>query len=444
MQPDTDARGSRPGSFWDRETQRPRVAQTMSRTSGERYGAFRLGVRFLSLAVLGLVLGGLTPLRAQAPRTLRVTGTIQRIECDCRGVELWPLRPRLSFEAEIDERGRWRISGAYRLRPANEPAGVEFDESGRPMMTRPTEPGAERYEQGFDGSNTYVVHRGLEGVIFRDKSGNPIVPQPERTLANILPGNEFPFRAGAWSHLDWFVLASFNYQQRPEKAGHVPSLLGPDPGGFLDLGVGMTDSCIDVDPLSHALKVRSTFRAEWPRFVEQAEFFLDPLGIPKQPIGFLIPTDASMAQTIDSRLKSLQARSPGARVGRLTSSEPRTFDGRVFPTRYCLEMTWRFTGRPVDPSALDKPMTRFVLKIDKVQESSEGVGRPRLPVTSVEVFDHRFRRVVDDSVTQFLGYSVDDGRWRSEHEFGLRISAALEHLQRRKIVRVGDPAVSIY
>jgi hypothetical protein len=39
---------------------------------------------------------------------------------------------------------------------------------------------------------------------------------------------------------------------------------------------------------------------------------------------------------------------------------------------------------------------------------------------------------------------VDDGRWKSEHEFGLRVWAALKHFRGNGIVRVGNPADSIY
>lgn len=384
------------------------------------------------------------PVQAQAPRALRVTGTVERAECNQQGVELWPLRPRLRFEAEIDELGRWRITGAYPLRPATEPADFETDEGGRVRMPRPTRSGAERYEHGFNGANTYVVHRSSEDFFIVDRSLKPIEPQPEETFANIFRGDEFPFRAGAWSHLDWFVLASFGYQQRPENAGHVPSLLGRDRGSLQELDIDMTDMSLDADPLAHALKVRSTYRAEWPRFVEQAEFFLDPSGTPRQPIGLMIPTDASLAKVVDSRWKSLQAKSRAARVGRLTSGEPKTFNGRVYATRYRLEMTWRFSSRPVEPSMLDNLMASMELRIEHVQELADGVGRPRLPVTQVKVSDYRFRRVADDSVTEFFGYWVDDGRWKSEHEFGLRVRAAFEHLRSPAMVRLGNPADSIY
>jgi hypothetical protein len=384
------------------------------------------------------------PVLAQAPRALRVTGTIERTECVQHGIELCPVRPRLRFEAEIDELGRWGITGAYPRRPATAPADFEIDKDGRVTVPPPTQSVAERYEHGFDGANTYVVHRSSEDLMFVDRSLKPIEPQPEETLANIFRGDEFPFRAGAWSHLDWFVLASFGSQQRPEKVGHVPSLLGRDRSSLQESDISMTDISLDADPLAHALKVRSTYRAEWPRFVERAEFFLDPSGTPRQPIGLMIPTDASSAKVVDSRWKSLQTKSPAARVGRLTSGEPKTFNGRVYATRYRLEMTWRFSSRPVDPSRLENPMARMELRIEHVQELADGVGRPRLPVTQVKVSDYRFRRVADDSVTEFLGYWVDDGRWKSEHEFGLRVWAALKHFQGPGIVRVGNPADSLH
>ncbi len=395
------------------------VSGTMGRDLGGRCGGFPPGLWFLLLGVSCLVLGGPMPLRAQTPRALRVTGTIQRTEFDQRGIELHPGGPPIAFLAAIVDVGRWSITG----------------ESSR---------GSCLYQQGFDGLNTYLVYGGKDRSWTGDPSSGVTPDAEEWTQAAIFPGNEFPFRAGARSHLEWFVLSSFEYQQHSERVGHVPSLLQSDPADGQTVGFLPHDSSVHGDPLQLALKVRSTFRAEWPRFVEQAEFVLDPRGIPKQPFGLKIPTEAESAKEMDAQWKSLLAQSPGARVGRLTSSEPKSFGGRVLPTRYRLEMTWRFSRADVASSMLDNPMARIDMKIDDVQDLAQGVDRPKLPVAGVSVFDYRFRRVSRDSVMEYLAYSVKDARWRSQDDFGLRFSAALDHLSSPKIVRVENFANSLY
>lgn len=444
MQPATDARDSRFDSLRDRKRPMSGGSRTQGRGPIHRCGGFAPGLRFLLLAFLGLVLGGLTPLRAQAPRTLRVTGTVTRAELD-QGRELMPLLPAIAFEAVIDEQGKWWMSGGFIPDPILPPRSTKTDGRGDVGLILPPEPGWERYEQGFDGTDTYVVYRPDPEIRVIGRNNN-VSQGPESALANIFPGNEFPFRPHAMSHLEWFVLSSFEYQQRSEKAGHVPSLLGdhPDVLGVSCTLFGPDDRGLHVDPLALALKVRSTFRAEWPRFVEEAEFFLDPRGIPHQPMGLKIPTDTEWAKSVDALWKSLLAQAPGTRVGRLTSAEPKAFGGRVLPTRYRLEMTRRFSRRPVNPSAIDDLMTRIELKIDTVQDLAQGHDRPRLAANRVPVSDFRYRHVDRNSVVEWLSYSVVDGRWRSLHEFGLRFSAALDHLSRPRIVRIGDPADSIY
>jgi hypothetical protein len=107
-------------------------------------------------------------------------------------------------------------------------------------------------------------------------------------------------------------------------------------------------------------------------------------------------------------------------------------------------MTWRFSRADVASSMLDNPMARIDMKIDDVQDLAQGVDRPKLPVAGVSVFDYRFRRVSRDSVMEYLAYSVKDARWRSQDDFGLRVSAALDHLSSPKIVRVENSANSLY
>ncbi len=400
------------------------------RASGAHRAGFRPSVRnlggFFLVAVtplwglLCLAVAGPTPLQAQTSRALRVTGTIDRTEFNHRGIQMRPVRSTIAFRAEIDDRGRWSISGESLQ-------------------------GAHQYQLGFDGSNTYSLDRMALALPAIPSSDVPPRPEGEQwSQAAVYPGNEFPFRASAWSHLEWFVLSSFEYQQRSEKAGHVPSLLQWDPAVDQSWSFNPFEANLYSDPLALALKVRSTFRAEWPRFVERAEFILDPRGIPRQPFGLKIPTDVESAQEMDARWKSLLAKSPGECVGRLTSSEPKTFGARVLPTRYRLEMTWRFSGTNLSASMLDNPMARIDMNILQVQDLTQGVDRPRLPATAVEVVDYRFRRVSRDSVMESLIYTVKDGRWRSQYEFGLRFSAALDHLSCPRIVRVGDSGNSLY
>lgn len=404
-------------------------------------GLFRGPGSFLGL-VLGIVaVGGLMPIQAEAPRAVRVTGTMECVRFDREGHEQWPLDPVLAFEADIDERGRWRIRGAYPEGPKPRTGYLVTDEQGKVRFP----PWPNHYEHGFDGTDTYVVHSEVDDVLDRHSANDPSQPNM-LTRANIFRGDEFPFRAYAGSYLEWFVLASFGYQQDPGRAGHVPALLRSRTASSLTdvFSPDVFDSVpFHRDPLPLALKVRSTFRAEWPRFVEQAEFFLDPRGMPRPPFGLTIPTDADEAQEMDARWKALLAKGPGTRVGRLTSSEPRDFGGRVFLTKYRLDLTWRSSLESVHPSSWDHPMTRMELKIDRVQDLAQEVVRPRPPAEPIEVADYRFREVDQDRIMRDLSYTMK-GRWRSPHEFSLRLQAALEHLTRPRIVRVADSTDSVY
>jgi hypothetical protein len=334
-------------------------------------------------AALAILVVVTSPLVAE-PKAMRFRGSASFSALSTDGTTVQHSN-RGKFELDLDESGKWLLKG---------------DSSGTKGIT---------YCIGFDGNETIAMQYYAGEFPDGDNPGktHTLTHETAPSTGSIYSGNEFPFDAWAPLRFVWFVLASAGYQHDTNHFGRVPQL------------------CMrpEENPLAYAWKFQSRFRSQWPLLVEEATVFFDINDYPKDPIGLKIPTSESEYQTVETTWKTFREKSSGSVVGKLTSSQPKDFDGLLLPTDFVFETTLRGSDIPDAYDKIDSVANRHQMTITHAERINAVQARPEFIGPVLHLKDYRFRHVDETVALEFLPYSITDKKWRSTNDAQLRFGA---------------------
>ena len=342
---------------------------------------FKIGIRN---AITCWLLVMVYSLCAAEPQGIRIKGsaTTEKYLIDGKTVRI---KHTDRFQVDIDEQGRWLID-----------------------CESSADPGAQ-FNIGYDGTNTAVMVY-FSGKFSYENDTNKtetLTRETATSLCSIYPGNEWPFDLWPPSKLAWFAFASHGYMTNAPRKGRIGDLF----------------KSMDFMPVCFALKAKPTFMQAWPHLLESAELFFDMTDYPKDPLGLVLPgneMDYAMARDC---LKELLAKTSGVKAGVVRSMNPKEFGGRVLPSEYVLEMTFRGTDVPDNTVGIDHLSGRTVLKVSSVESIGLIEGRPPFIGPGALVKDFRFRHVDDSTAMEYLPYQITDKRWKSAEDATLKLQA---------------------
>ena len=288
---------------------------------------------------------------------------------------------------------------------------LDLDPSGNWLMTSFSDPAPNtRFCIGYDGENTTEMEY-FSGEFADEDNKNKMVSltyETSTSLASVYPGNEFPFDLWPTDQFAWLIFASQQYQSDTNHLGRIGDLF----------------KRLEFDPIGFALKGVPKFSSNWPPVLEQAEFFFDLRDYPKNPIGLAIPADEIDFKMLKVLWSQMRAKASGVRAGTLTSDMLKDFNGYTLPSRYKLEVTWRANCVPDNAVGIDNLSERIVLNLVDVKRVESVVGRPDFVGPGALVKDYRFRHVDDNSAMEYLGYNINDKKWKPFGDSILKIRAA--------------------
>ncbi len=181
---------------------------------------------------------------------------------------------------------------------------------------------------------------------------------------------------------------------------------------------------------AYAFKASWKRAEEWPYIPQEIRFIVDPLGVPKDPDGLLVPSDRASYQARLEEEREFRYWSQNATAANFTVQEDMSVAGIKLPRVCSLEVLWIGVGaapaasllasnRPASPVAMV-----FRARVTNAIPIGMVEGRPQ-PVGTLSVDDYRFRKVTSKIALQSLRYQIADNKWKTQDDGELQSSFAL-------------------
>jgi hypothetical protein len=160
--------------------------------------------------------------------------------------------------------------------------------------------------------------------------------------------------------------------------------------------------------LAFAFKANRKHASNWPYTLLSADFTANPNDLPKEPDGFLIPTDKSTFDQTEDQKQSAQKLIDGSKAASFITEGSRMFAGIEFPVAFSLNIYWPAVGVHVSNDHLAQ---RYVGSITNVERIDPVSGIPNA-VGIITVRDFRLQHKDESTAFQEIRYSITNGTWR--------------------------------
>jgi hypothetical protein len=316
----------------------------------------------MSLGTSALVLG--------APTAIRFQGFIKQTVFDWEGKAL-DLIINDTFTIDVDPSGKWLLTSKSTIH------------TNGTMVA------------GFDGTNLITVMYN-DRVLTNKTSTNhfeTLDPAQKLHQATMSKGG-YPYDVFAPSRVAWFAVAS-GLQQG---------------AGVVDNGSHYAAPWLQPrnEILAFAFKANRKYSSNWPYMLLSADFTANPNDLPKEPDGFLIPTDKStFEQTADQKQRAQQL-IEGSKAASFRTEGSRMFAGIEFPDAFSLNIYWPAVGVHVPNDHLAQ---QYVGSITNVESIDPVIGIPNA-VGRITVRDFRLQHKDESTAFQEIRYSITNGNWR--------------------------------
>ena len=323
--------------------------------------------RLLMLLIMSL---GTSALVLGAPTAIRFQGSIAQTVFDWEGKAI-DLVIKDTFTIDVDPSGKWLLTSK---------STIHTDGT---MVA------------GFDGTNLITVMYN-DRVLTSETSTNYFEttdPAQKRHHATMSKGG-YPYDVFPPSRVAWFAVAS-GLQQG---------------AGVVDNGSHYAAPWLQPrnEILAYAFKANRKHSSNWPYMLLSADFTANPNDLPKEPDGFLIPTDKStFEQTADQKQKA-QKLIDGSKAASFRTEGSRMFAGIEFPDAFSLNIYWPAVGVHVPNDHLAQ---QYVGSITNVEGIDPVIGIPNA-VGIITVRDFRLQHKDDSTAIQEIRYSITNGTWR--------------------------------
>jgi hypothetical protein len=316
----------------------------------------------MSLGTSALVLG--------APTAIRFQGFIKQTVFDWEGKAL-DLIINDTFTIDVDPSGKWLLTSKSTIR------------TNGTMVA------------GFDGTNLITVMYNGRVLTSRTSTNYFETADPNQKLhqATMSKGG-YPYDVFAPSRVAWFAVAS-GLQQG---------------AGVVDNGSHYAAPWLQPrnEILAFAFKANRKYSSNWPYMLLSADFTANPNDLPKEPDGFLIPTDKStFEQTADQKQRAQQL-IEGSKAASFRTEGSRMFAGIEFPDAFSLNIYWPAVGVHVPNDHLAQ---QYVGSITNVESIDPVIGIPNA-VGMITVRDFRLQHKDESTAFQEIRYSITNGNWR--------------------------------
>lgn len=316
----------------------------------------------MSLGTSALVLG--------APTAIRFQGFIKQTVFDWEGKAL-DLIINDTFTIDVDPSGKWLLTSKSTIH------------TNGTMVA------------GFDGTNLITVMSN-DRVLTSKTSTNyfeTVDPSQKLHHATMSKGG-YPYDVFPPSRVAWFAVAS-GLQQG---------------AGVVDNGSHYAAPWLEPrnEILAFAFKANRKYSSNWPNMLLSADFTANPNDLPKEPDGFLIPTDkTTFEQTADQKQRAQQL-IEGSKAASFRTEGSRMFAGIEFPDAFSLNIYWPAVGVHVPNDHLAQ---QYFGSITNVESIDSVIGIPNA-VGRITVRDFRLQHKDESTAFQEIRYSITNGNWR--------------------------------
>ena len=322
----------------------------------------RLFFLIMSLGTSALVLG--------APTAIRFQGSIAQTVFDWEGKAL-DLIINDTFTIDVDPSGKWLLTSKSTIH------------TNGTMVA------------GFDGTNLITVMYNDRVLTSKTSTNYFETADPAQKLhqATMSKGG-YPYDVFPPSRVAWFAVAS-GLQQGAGVVNNGSHYAAPwlQPRNEI---------------LAFAFKANRKHASNWPYTLLSADFTANPNDLPKEPDGFLIPTDKSTFDQTEDQKQSAQKLIAGSKAASFITEGSRMFAGIEFPVAFSLNIYWPAVGVHVSNDHLAQ---RYVGSITNVERIDPVSGIPNA-VGIITVRDFRLQHKDDSTAIQEIRYSITNGTWR--------------------------------
>jgi hypothetical protein len=322
----------------------------------------RLFFLIMSLGTSALVLG--------APTAIRFQGSIAQTVFDWEGKAL-DLIINDTFTIDVDPSGKWLLTSKSTIH------------TNGTMVA------------GFDGTNMITVMYNDRVLTSKTSTNYFETADPAQKLhqATMSKGG-YPYDVFPPSRVAWFAVAS-GLQQGAGVVNNGSHYAAPwlQPRNEI---------------LAFAFKANRKHASNWPYTLLSADFTANPNDLPKEPDGFLIPTDKSTFDQTEDQKQSAQKLIDGSKAASFITEGSRMFAGIEFPVAFSLNIYWPAVGVHVSNDHLAQ---RYVGSITNVERIDPVSGIPNA-VGIITVRDFRLQHKDESTAFQEIRYSITNGTWR--------------------------------